>query len=48
MVLMKVVPAVPGHFTAYEWLALATWILLGLALNCRERATGTASARTGG
>ncbi|HXZ41318.1 MAG TPA: APC family permease [Terriglobales bacterium] len=48
MVLMKVVPVVPGHFTVYEWLALATWILLGLALNWRERATGTVSARTGG
>ncbi len=30
MALMKVVPAIPGHFSAYEWLALAVWILLGL------------------
>jgi amino acid transporter len=29
MLLMKVVPAVPGHFTVYEWLALAVWIALG-------------------
>lgn len=29
MMLMKVVPAVPGHFTAYEWLALGIWIALG-------------------
>jgi amino acid transporter len=29
MLLMKVVPAVPGHFTAYEWLALGIWIALG-------------------
>jgi len=29
MLLMKVVPAVPGHFTIYEWLALAIWIALG-------------------
>jgi basic amino acid/polyamine antiporter, APA family len=25
MVLVKVVPLVPGHFTRYEWLALALW-----------------------
>jgi APA family basic amino acid/polyamine antiporter len=29
MVLMKVIPAVPGHFNTYEWLALAIWIGLG-------------------
>jgi len=29
MMLMKVVPAIPGHFTIYEWLALAIWIALG-------------------
>jgi amino acid transporter len=29
MFLMKVVPAIPGHFTAYEWLALGIWIALG-------------------
>jgi basic amino acid/polyamine antiporter, APA family len=32
MVLMKMVPLFPGHFAAYEWLALAVWILLGLLL----------------
>ncbi|HVI07968.1 MAG TPA: hypothetical protein VND65_06705, partial [Candidatus Binatia bacterium] len=31
MLLMKIVPAVPGHFTNYEWLALGVWIVLGLA-----------------
>jgi basic amino acid/polyamine antiporter, APA family len=46
MVLMKIVPAVPGHFTTYEWLALAMWILLGMALNWRERAASTVSAGT--
>jgi len=30
MALMKVVPLVPGHFTIYEWLALAVWIALGV------------------
>jgi len=29
MALMKIVPEVPGHFTVYEWLALAIWIGLG-------------------
>jgi amino acid transporter len=29
MSLMKVVPAIPGHFTAYEWLALGVWIAFG-------------------
>src|SRR6202795_777379 len=32
MILMKVVPVIPGHFTAYEWLALAIWIVLGAIL----------------
>jgi hypothetical protein len=31
LALMKVMPAVPGHFTVYEWLALGIWILLGVA-----------------
>ena len=30
MALMKVLPQVPGHFTVYEWLALAGWIAVGL------------------
>jgi APA family basic amino acid/polyamine antiporter len=29
MLLMKIFPAIPGHFTIYEWLALAIWIALG-------------------
>ena len=29
MGLMKVIPAIPGHFTIYEWIALATWIAVG-------------------
>jgi APA family basic amino acid/polyamine antiporter len=37
MMLMKVVPAVPGHFTVYEWLALGIWIALGAI--ARRRAT---------
>jgi basic amino acid/polyamine antiporter, APA family len=30
MALMKLVPAVPGHFTIYEWIALGAWIMLGV------------------
>jgi amino acid transporter len=29
MILMKVVPFVPGHFSTYEWLALGIWVALG-------------------
>jgi basic amino acid/polyamine antiporter, APA family len=32
LILMKIVPIVPGSFTAYEYLALALWVLLGWAL----------------
>jgi len=32
MALMKVVPLVPGHFSVYEWLALAVWIAAGAIL----------------
>ena len=38
MLLMKVVPAIPGHFTLYEWLALGVWIALGaICSSCRRR-----------
>jgi basic amino acid/polyamine antiporter, APA family len=29
MILMKIVPGIPGHFTIYEWLALGIWLALG-------------------
>jgi len=32
MVLMKVVPSIPGSFSRYEWLALGIWILCGMAM----------------
>jgi hypothetical protein len=32
MILMKVLPAVPGHFDRYEWLALGVWVALGAVL----------------
>jgi APA family basic amino acid/polyamine antiporter len=37
MILMKVVPAIPGHFSVYEWLALAIWIALGVLLGMRAQ-----------
>jgi amino acid transporter len=32
MVLVKIVPLVPGHFTPSEWIAMAIWSLLGYLL----------------
>lgn len=38
MVLMKILPAIPGHFTIYEWIALAAWIAAGaIASQTRAR-----------
>ncbi len=31
IILMKFLPLIPGHFTIYEYVALATWIAIGLA-----------------
>ena len=36
MILMKVIPGVPGHFHGYEWLALGMWITLGAFLAKRK------------
>jgi len=33
MILAKVVPAIPGHFTRYEWIALGVWIVLGVLIS---------------
>jgi len=38
IVVMKVVPLVPGSFTTAEWLAFTAWCVLGLAL--RQRVSG--------
>lgn len=37
MILMKVIPIVPGHFSANEWLTLAVWIAVGLLLAKRSK-----------
>jgi len=44
LVLMKVLPVVPGHFTGYEWLALGVWIVVGIVLGLRQRAVRMTSA----
>jgi hypothetical protein len=36
MILMKIVPGIPGHFSVYEWLALGIWTLLGVTLSRRQ------------
>lgn len=36
-ILMKILPAVPGHFSHTEWIALAVWIALGSALHRSPR-----------
>jgi len=38
LLLMKWLPAIPGHFSFAEWLALAIWLTLGLTLRWRARA----------
>ena len=35
LVLMKLVPAIPGHFTGAEWVALEIWLAIGLLLRRR-------------
>jgi basic amino acid/polyamine antiporter, APA family len=37
MILVKLVPWIPGHFTWHEWLALAIWGLLGAGIRATRR-----------
>ena len=37
LVLMKFIPAVPGHFTTAEWIALAVWLAIGLLMHVRAQ-----------
>jgi basic amino acid/polyamine antiporter, APA family len=37
MVLFKLVPIVPGHFSQYEWIALAIWLALGFLVRWRAK-----------
>lgn len=33
MILVKVVPVIPGHFTRYEWMAFGIWMSIGAILH---------------
>ena len=37
MILVKVLPWVPGHFTWHEWIALAIWAVLGAAIRATRQ-----------
>jgi basic amino acid/polyamine antiporter, APA family len=37
LVLMKLLPTVPGHFSIAEWIALAVWLTLGAMLHIASR-----------
>jgi APA family basic amino acid/polyamine antiporter len=39
LLLMKLIPAFPGHFTLSEWIALAIWLLIGAILHRRSSPT---------
>jgi basic amino acid/polyamine antiporter, APA family len=39
VLVMKILPTVPGHFSIYEWMALALWIVLGLLLRRKPELT---------
>lgn len=41
MILVKVLPIVPGHFTRYEWVALAIWGGLGALIRASRNRGGT-------
>jgi basic amino acid/polyamine antiporter, APA family len=45
MVLVKVVPVIPGHFTRYEWTAVAVWAVIGAVMRMSaSRVQGTSPA----
>jgi amino acid transporter len=44
LLVMKLVPAFPGHFSQAEWLALAIWLGLGAALHLRSSSSARSSA----
>jgi basic amino acid/polyamine antiporter, APA family len=45
MILVKVVPFIPGHFTWHEWLALAIWGVLGVAIRATRQRTSLPEPR---
>jgi APA family basic amino acid/polyamine antiporter len=45
LLLMKLVPAFPGHFTPTEWIALAIWLLIGAILHRRSQSASAILAK---
>jgi hypothetical protein len=45
LLLMKLVPAFPGHFTPTEWIALAIWLLIGAILHRRSKSASAILAK---
>jgi basic amino acid/polyamine antiporter, APA family len=45
LLLMKLIPAFPGHFTHAEWIALAIWLILGAILRRRPVSVTPSDAR---
>ena len=43
MILVKLLPVVPGHFSRYEWLALAIWAALGVLITIPARKSSARS-----
>jgi APA family basic amino acid/polyamine antiporter len=47
MLLMKLLPFVPGHFSGWEWLTLCLWIILGILVG-KPRNTPAIDSQAGG
>jgi basic amino acid/polyamine antiporter, APA family len=43
LVLMKIFPFIPGHFTRYEWIVLMVWAAIGLAVRRADDMSPTPS-----
>jgi APA family basic amino acid/polyamine antiporter len=41
LLIMKLIPAFPGHFSQAEWIALAIWLALGASLHLRSSSSRT-------
>jgi len=46
LLIMKLIPAFPGHFTQAEWIALAIWLALGASLHLRSSPSPRTSANS--
>ena len=45
MILVKVIPVIPGHFTRYEWIALTIWLGLGGVFRATRRGNSQETER---